>query len=297
MLDSKLLHTLATVIECKGFEKAASQLGVTQSAVSQRIKQLEDHIGQPLLLRSQPLEATPAGKRLLQHFCQLSLLEEELMAHIKPDSAGPLHSKLSLACEPDSLATWLLPALAPLMQQHQWQLNISALPDDGNLLGMDSRLCGWVSQDGRSLHGSQPMLLGSLPYACVCSHAFHHQHLAGTSEVNFGQLQAVVLNHQQSRHQSYLQQFAGFDGAFPCVSVPTPEAMLQMIDAGLAYGLLPQEYLSQRTADGALYYLPGSMQAPLYWHHWRIEPAPARQLGAALLAARQVRNASAVLAI
>lgn len=287
MLDSKLLYTLATVIECKGFEKAAATLGVTQSAVSQRIKQLEDSLGQTLLLRSQPLEVTPAGKRLHQYYCQLSLLESELMTHLQPAPAGQTQSRVRIAAEPDSLASWLLPALKPVMQDGQWQLSIDMLPEDENTLSMNNQLCGWVSQDGSSKHGSQPVRLGTLAYRCVCSPAFFDRYLSGTSNQALGGLQAVVLSGRQDRHRHYLQQFADFDGNFRFFSMPCPTAMLDVIQAGLAYGLLPEEFITQNQQHANLLTLPGSLDVPLYWHHWRIQPGIARQLGMTLQQARQ----------
>lgn len=294
MLDSKLLYTLATVIECKGFEKAASTLGVTQSAVSQRIKQLEDALGQTLLLRSQPLEVTPAGKRLHQYFCQLSLLETELMTHLQPAPAGQTQSRVRIAAEPDSLASWLLTALTPIMQDGPWQLSIDMLPEDENTLSMNSHLCGWISQDGSSKHGSQPMLLGTLAYSCVCSEVFFDRHLSGSSDQAWDELQAVVLSGRQDRHRHYLQQFANFNGSFRFFSMPCPTAMLDVIQSGLAYGLLPVEFIAQNQEYATLRTLPGTLEVPLYWHHWRIQPGIAKQLGSLLQQARQTTTSNTV---
>jgi len=74
MLDYKLLHALAIVVECDGFERAGDVLGLSQSAVSQRIKALEVRLGQPVLIRSPHLAPTPAGQRLLTHYQQVYLL-------------------------------------------------------------------------------------------------------------------------------------------------------------------------------------------------------------------------------
>ncbi|MDP3479854.1 MAG: LysR family transcriptional regulator, partial [Desulfoprunum sp.] len=61
MLDYKLIEAFAGVIEEGGFEKAARRLHITQSAVSQRIKQLEEHYGQVLLQRTSPPIPTLSG--------------------------------------------------------------------------------------------------------------------------------------------------------------------------------------------------------------------------------------------
>lgn len=66
MFDYKLLAALAAVVEQGGFERAAQALGLSQSAVSQRIKLLEARVGQPVLVRETPPHPTDLGRRLLQ---------------------------------------------------------------------------------------------------------------------------------------------------------------------------------------------------------------------------------------
>ena len=68
MLDYKLLEALAQVVQSGGFDKAAQELHITQSAVSQRVKLLEGQTGQILLARTTPPRATEAGRNLLKHF-------------------------------------------------------------------------------------------------------------------------------------------------------------------------------------------------------------------------------------
>ena len=83
MLDYKLLQALASVIENGGFERAGEALGLTQSAVSQRLKSLEVRLGQPLLTRHPELKATPAGQKLLTHYQQVQLLERDLRQTVR----------------------------------------------------------------------------------------------------------------------------------------------------------------------------------------------------------------------
>lgn len=64
MLDYRALAALQAVIETQGFETAANKLFITQSAVSQRIKALENHYGEPLLIRTIPYQPTAFGESL-----------------------------------------------------------------------------------------------------------------------------------------------------------------------------------------------------------------------------------------
>ncbi len=70
-LDYKLLQAFATTIKTQSFAQAADMLCITQSAISQRIKQLEQNIAQPVLIRGQPIRATEIGKKLLNHYHQV----------------------------------------------------------------------------------------------------------------------------------------------------------------------------------------------------------------------------------
>ena len=75
MMDYAGLQALAAVLREGSFERAARKLHITPSAVSQRIKQLEERAGQVLVLRGQPCTGTEAGRRLCLHVEQVALLE------------------------------------------------------------------------------------------------------------------------------------------------------------------------------------------------------------------------------
>ena len=67
MFDRDQLAALSAILRAGSFEGAAAVLRVTPSAVSQRIRALEDRAGAALLIRSQPVTATAAGARLARH--------------------------------------------------------------------------------------------------------------------------------------------------------------------------------------------------------------------------------------
>ena len=118
--DYRTLQALDAVIRERGFERAAQKLCITQSAVSQRIKQLENLFGQPLLVRTVPPRPTEQGQKLLALLHQVELLEEEWLGN---DTGVDTPLLLSLAVNADSLATWLLPALKPVLADSPIRLN------------------------------------------------------------------------------------------------------------------------------------------------------------------------------
>lgn len=113
-LDPNQLAALAAILRLGSFEAAAAELHVTASAVSQRLKALEDRLGAVLVHRTSPCTATVAGHRLARHAQDLGLLEQGLARDLGLAGAGDSPARVSLAVTADSLATWVLPALADL---------------------------------------------------------------------------------------------------------------------------------------------------------------------------------------
>lgn len=67
-MDTEQLKTFLEVSKTRHFGRAALNLFLSQSAVSSRIKALEDQLGTPLFVRNRnDIQLTPAGNRLLSH--------------------------------------------------------------------------------------------------------------------------------------------------------------------------------------------------------------------------------------
>src|ERR1700760_3185984 len=109
-MDAVQLATFQAVIDEGSFEAAARVLHVTPSAVSQRIKALEQTVGQVLVRRVRPCEPTEAGQALVRFAGQVALLEREALAAL----AGGVRTRVAVVVNADSLHTWFMPALALL---------------------------------------------------------------------------------------------------------------------------------------------------------------------------------------
>ena len=94
--DGAQLEALAAVVEEGTFEAAARRLHVTPSAVSQRVKALEQHLGQVLVRRSRPCRATEAGDVLVRLAGQLRLLEDESLREVRRGGAPGADVKVEL---------------------------------------------------------------------------------------------------------------------------------------------------------------------------------------------------------
>ena len=102
-VDGQQLAAFAAVIELGSFDAAAEQLHVTPSAVSQRIKALEQRVGQVLVVREKPCTATAAGVPLLRLAAQTALLEAEALAEMGGGHGAV--SRIALAVNANSMAT------------------------------------------------------------------------------------------------------------------------------------------------------------------------------------------------
>ena len=112
------------------FEAAATSLNVTQSAVSQRIKQLEEKVGSILVQRGRPCVATDDGLLLCQHVEQVTLLQHELSDLLAARGAGTGSAAVSIriAVNSDSLATWFPEVIQRALDELNLLLEI--IPDD-----------------------------------------------------------------------------------------------------------------------------------------------------------------------
>lgn len=91
-LSSLYLDAFNEVSQCKSFSKAALRLNITQSALSQRVLNLEQEIGSSLFIRDPAgLRLTDLGQRLLRYCHSKSMLESEFMDSLKAEDKGHLH--------------------------------------------------------------------------------------------------------------------------------------------------------------------------------------------------------------
>ena len=167
MLDYALLSALAAVIRTGSFERAAQQLHVTPSAVSQRVKLLEEKLGTVLVVRGTPCTGTPGGQRLCQHVEQVALLESELR-HELPGirDAGP-QVTVRIAVNADSLATWFVAAMAQT-QDCLFDLVIDDQEHSADWLRRGEVLAA-VTADGKAVQGCDSSPLGALRYVATAS--------------------------------------------------------------------------------------------------------------------------------
>lgn len=118
-LASHQLDAFLAVCRTQNFTQAAEALHVTQSALSQRIKNLEEELGATLFTRDpQGARATEVGERLLRYCQAKEGLESEFLENLKSNKPGELRGTLRLAAFSSISRSVILPAVRKLVVKH-----------------------------------------------------------------------------------------------------------------------------------------------------------------------------------
>lgn len=272
-LDYALLECIEAVVTEGSFEGAAKVLSITQSAVSQRIRTLEQEFGLPLLFRTRPVRPTPAAQPLLRFARQTRLLAMEVFPEV-------LHtltrSQVRLAVNADSLGTWVLPALAPWMQAHGVMLDF--VVDDQTQTPTwlrNGEVIGCVGSEVLPSRGFRAAPLGRMPYVCAASPAFIERYLPhGLDHAAVRRAPALVFNRRDALLSDHLRHCLKVaDPRFPHHFVPAFEAYLQAALLGYGYGMLPLAQCAAHLAAGTLVNVTPAfpLSVPLYWHYWPLD--------------------------
>lgn len=272
MFDYKLLAALAAVVEQAGFERAAQLLGLSQSAVSQRIKLLEARVGQPVLVRATPPTPTEIGRRLLNHIQQVRLLERDLQSQVPALDESTMPERLRIALNADSLATWWADAVGSFCAEQRVLLELVVEDQEVGLKRMRAgEVAGCVCSAERPVAGARSLPLGAMRYRALASPAFIARHFAGgVTTAALASAPAIVFGPDDQLQHRFLADL-GVVGGFAYHLCPSSEGFVHLTAGGLGWGLVPELQVRQQLASGELQELlpERPIDVPLYWHHWR----------------------------
>ena len=171
----ELAETVAAVIDEGTLDAAARRLHVTPSAVSQRIKALEEQLGRVVLVRSKPVRPTEAGAAVVRLARQVALLEHDVVAELGSDAGDTDGGTMSvpLAVNADSLATWFLEPLVRLGQRHPVVFELHRDDQDFTAGLLESgTVMGAVTSRATPVAGCRVSPLGAMRYEAVATPAF-----------------------------------------------------------------------------------------------------------------------------
>jgi len=292
--DREQLETLAAVVAAGTFDAAAARLSVTPSAVSQRIKALEQQLGRVVVVRSKPIRATDAGTALLRLAQQLAALEFEAASELGIAESLAAVS-IPLAVNADSMATWLLPALAEVAtaQSVVFELHRDDQEYTAELLAAGTVMAA-VTSEARAVSGCSVTPLGRMRYHPVASPAFAERWLRdGPTAGALAEAPVVVFDRKDELQSRYLRAVTRKQLAPPTHFVPASADFAVAIELGLGWGMLPKQQFEPGRRSDALVVLDAerSVAVPLYWQQWNLR---SRALDA--VASAVVSHARAALA-
>jgi LysR family transcriptional regulator (chromosome initiation inhibitor) len=284
MLDPDQLAALAAVHRRGSFDLAAAQLGVTPSAVSQRIRALEERLGTLLVVRGQPSRATDTGLRLIRHHDEVALMEASLAADLPRVTAAP--PAIRLAVNADSLATWFLPALAaapgPL-----WDLVIDD-QDWSEAWLRRGEVAAAVTGSAGPVQGCDTHALGALRYRATASPAFAARWFAGGAGVEtLARAPALVFSDKDRLQRDWIAARTGRRLAPPFHRIASSEGFVTAALLGLGWGMNPEPLVAAHLAAGRLVeVMPDCpLDVPLFWQCARLAAPALAPLTRALRAA------------
>ena len=268
-IDRQQLAAFAAVIEHGSFDAAAARLHVTPSAISQRIKALEQRVGQVLVVREKPASPTAAGVPLLRLAAQTALLESEALAEMGgSDGAAP---RIAVAVNADSMATWFCGVFAA-MDGMLFDIRIEDQDHSARLL-REGVVMGAVTTERHPVPGCRVQPLGVMRYVPVASPSYVERYLPeGFSARAVSAAPSLAWNRADALQDMLVRKVFRRDVGRPQHLVPTAEGFGAAVRAGLGWGMYPDSLADRHLADGSFVRVSDEhLDVPLFWQCWKLD--------------------------
>ena len=287
-VDLAQLQTLVAVIDEGTLEAAARRLHVTPSAISQRLRALEVATGRVLVQRGRPATVTAAGEPVLRLARQVGLLVADTTRHLDPAEPGRA-PVVPIAVNADSLATWALPALAPLADRLRFDLHSSDQSHTSVLLRAGT-VMGAVTSDAEPVAGCRVTSLGRMRYLPCAAAAFVDRWLPnGPDAEALQRAPVVVFDRRDDLQHAYLRRHLSTTADVPIHYVPSSADFLTAVALGVGWGMLPELQLAGGHRTITSFDPAGAVDVVLYWQQWRLESDPLDRVADALIQAARAQ--------
>ncbi|MDN3496673.1 LysR family transcriptional regulator ArgP [Planococcus sp. APC 4015] len=268
-----LAETLAVVVDEGTLDAAARRLHVTPSAVSQRIKALEELLGRTVLVRTKPVTTTDAGTAVVRLARQAALIEHDTLAELGADPEHGARTSVALAVNADSLATWFLAPLARLQERHPVVFELHRDDQDFTAGLLESgTVMGAVTSRAAPVAGCRVSTLGAMRYEAVATPAFVARWMPdGADAASLASAPVIDFDRRDDLQTRWLTAQGADPAAPPRHHVPASADFATATMLGLGWSLLPTFQSRDPMADGALVALGGPpIDVPLHWQQWNL---------------------------
>ena len=295
MLDYSAMSAVAVVVREGSFERAARVLSVTPSAISQRVKQLEERVGGVLIVRGQPCTATEMGRLICRHVEQVGMLEHELrgaLPRLAPAESGDERVTIRVAVNADSLGTWFIQAMAKFMETDRTLLDV-AIDDQEHTQEWlrNGDVLAAVTANPQPVQGCESVPIGKLKYCAVASPEFVRKYFPdGVTATALASTPSLRFNRKDQLQAQWVRAVCRRSVDIPSHWMASTQAFTDASVAGIGWGMNPQAMVASHLRDGTLVELvPGKMlSVPLFWQHTRLQmPVLARLTKAVVGASRE----------
>ncbi len=251
--------------------------------MSQRIKALEQRVGQVLVRREKPCAATPAGIPLLRLAAQTALLESEALADMSGGSSE--RTRIAIAVNADSMATWFT-AVFGRLPAVLFDIRIEDQDHSARLL-KEGAVMGAVTTERTPVPGCRVLSLGVMRYMPVACTAYVERHLsAGFTADAVAAAPSLAWNRDDALQDMLVRKAFRRSVGRPVHYVPTAEGFGSAVRAGLGWGMFPEELAAPDLAGGAIVRIADiHLDVHMFWQCWKLDSALVESVTAAVRAA------------
>ena len=270
MMDYKGLEALNAVLEKQNFEAAADHLCITQSAISQRIRALQNYYGDPILIKKLPYRPTKLGEKLITHYKKVTTLENEVIGELS-DKGSQFH--FSIALSRDMLETWFMSVMndSDIFQNNR----IAIITDDQDLTInylQQGVVTACFSTSKKALPNCNAFYIGDMRYVMVASPKFQQKYFKSRDvKHDLIEAPAIIFDKNDDLHDNFLEKYFGIEYLSDNYYImPSVQGFRKYVMNGFAYALIPKINIVNELEKGDLINLfPDKIwDMQVYLHHW-----------------------------
>ncbi|GAA1730000.1 LysR family transcriptional regulator ArgP [Aeromicrobium alkaliterrae] len=270
-MDPDLAVTVAAVVDEGTLDGAARRLHLTPSALSQRVKTLEEQLGQRLLVRSRPVRATAAGETVVRFARRYETLAHEAQHELGLGGSTP-RTRIAVAVNADSLAAWFLEPVARFAQTHDVEVEMHRHDQDRTVDLLESgAVLAAVTSQSTPVAGCRSTPLGSMVFAAMASPAWIDRWAPeGITTDALARAPRIDYDRHDGLQLAWLRAQGVHSPDAPRHLVPSTHDITRAVELGLGWALVPQTQAEPLVTSGRLVPLGGpEVPAAFFWQCWK----------------------------
>ncbi|WP_336652337.1 LysR family transcriptional regulator ArgP [Leucobacter sp. MMO-125] len=284
------LATFAAIIDEGSFEGAARRLHITPSAVSQRVRSMEQRVGSVLLRRTRPVETTTAGSAVLRAARQVERVLDDVAEELGQGPSGG--TLIPVVVNADSLATWFVPALARAARETGARFEVVRSDETVSTERLRSgEVMAALTATAEAVPGCTSTLIGVDRYRAVAAPSFVAEHFSeGVSTEALSVAPMIEFDRHDMFQRRFIERVMGgaVRGAVDAGSghgdrphaaiepprhlVPSSAEFALAVELGMGWGMLPHRQCAEALASDRMVELVrgSAFELPLYWQRWNL---------------------------